>query len=418
MKQILFFILIGSFQFIQVSASVTPTDSIKLALNQLIDQWHLDAAEANHPAYIGAMDINGTFIGTDATENWNVSEFSKWSKPYFDRKRTWKFKMVTRNIFLSSENTIAWFDELIETQMGLCRGSGVLQKKNGDWKIEQYVLSAAIPNKIMSQVTLDKKEIDSMLIPYLKNGIKNTDRSMGLKTVFDQYGMDGTILIYDPETGERMGYNPARWDSGYLPASTFKIPNSLIGLEAGVIDTGHLFKWDGKKRRFPQWEKDLTLTEAFRASCVPCYQEIARMIGPVRMKAYLKKINYPGMDVNQENIDLFWLEGNSRITPRQQIEFLQNLYNEKLPLRQSTMQALKAIMVNETTPEYILSGKTGWAIRNGNNYGWFVGWIEVNSKVWFLATLVEPKIQEEINDFTAARKFVTLDAFKHLKIIK
>jgi beta-lactamase class D len=415
---LLFVILICPFQLIKVSASVSPNDSIKLMLNQLIDQWHLDAAEANHAAYIGAMDINGTFIGTDATENWNASDFSKWSKPYFERKRTWKFIMVTRNIFLSDEKTVAWFDELLDTQMGLCRGSGVLQKKNGVWKIEQYVLSAAIPNKTMSQVTLDKKGIDSILIPYLKNGIKNTDRSMGLKSVFDQNEMDGTILIFDPETGEKIGYNPAQWDSGYLPASTFKIPNSLIGLEAGVIDTGHLFKWDVKKRRFPQWEKDLTLTEAFRVSCVPCYQEIARMIGPERMKAYLEKINYPGMDVNQGNIDLFWLEGNSRITPRQQLEFLKNLYDEKLPLRQSTMQAIKAIMVNETTPEYTLSGKTGWAIRNGNNYGWFVGWIETRGKVFFIATHVEPKNQEKVDDFAMARKRVTMEALRYLKILE
>jgi len=223
-------------------------------------------------------------------------------------------------------------------------------------------------------------------------------------------------LIADPSKGRYFGYNPSLWDSGYLPASTFKIPNTLIGLET-EIDTGYIFKWNGEKRRLPQWDKDLTLPEAFRVSCVPCFQELARKTGPDRMISFLEKMKYPGMDVHQDNIDLFWLEGKSRITPRQQLEFITRLYEETLPLKKSTMQAMKKIMVIESTTDYKLSGKTGWAVRNGNNYGWFTGWLETDGGVYFIATLVEPVDQTETVDFAAARKLVTMDVFRFLGLI-
>ncbi len=266
-----------------------------------------------------------------------------------------------------------------------------------------YVLSATIPNSLMKQVTALKAGIDSGLV---------------IGSIFEKYGMNGTLLITDLSGNLRSGYNPASWDSGYLPASTFKIPNSLIGLEIGVIDTSHVFRWDGKKRRLPQWEKDLTLKEAFRVSCVPCYQELARKIGPERMNSYLRKFEYGTMDVKPGNIDLFWLEGDSRITPAQQVVFLRKLHDEKLPLKPSTLNSMKSIMVNEVTPEYKLSGKTGWAVRNGNNYGWFVGWIETKGKVFYVATLVEPKNQEAVSDFAMARKTITMEALRALGIVR
>lgn len=267
------------------------------------------------------------------------------------------------------------------------------------------------------QDPLRRQPSDSSAITSMKEEVRNAEDMVALKSIFDRYNMDGTIIIFDPSSGKYSGYNSARWDSGYLPASTFKIPNSLIGLETAVIDTGYIFRWDGKKRRLAQWDKDLTVTDAFRVSCVPCYQEVARMIGPERMVAYLKKINYPGMDVHPENIDLFWLEGKSRITPRQQLDFMRRLYEEKLPLKPSVTKAMKAIMVNEKTSGYTLSGKTGWAVRNGNNYGWFVGWIDTKGGVYYLATLVEPKNQEEVTDFALARKTVTLDVLRFYRFI-
>ncbi|MFZ4521625.1 MAG: class D beta-lactamase [Bacteroidales bacterium] len=398
-----FYLLAGLMMIGQTVLVAQPrVDTLKTHLNNFLDQWHRDAATFKHDAYIGAMTEDGVFIGTDATEHWTTGEFRTWSKPFFDRKRTWNFKPLSRNIYFGKRSETAWFDELLDTQMGICRGSGVLQKVNGRWKIAQYVLSATIPNDIMTKVTGMKAAADSML---------------ALKSIFDKSGMTGTILIFDPANGRSFGHNPDRWDSGYLPASTFKIANSLIGLETGIIDTGYIFKWNGEKRRLPQWEKDLSLREAFRVSCVPCYQEVARKIGLDRMNTFLKKTGYPGMDVHSDNIDRFWLEGNSRITPRQQVAFLQQLHDGNLPIGKPVMQAVKSIMINEATPEYTLSGKTGWAIRNGNNYGWFVGWIETKGNIYYIATLVEPENQEKTDDFTAARKVITMEVLKYLGII-
>jgi beta-lactamase class D len=372
-------------------------------LNKFIDQWHRDAAMGNHAAYIGAMTADGVYIGTDASERWTTAEFSTWSKPWFDKKKTWNFKAITRNIHIEPHAVTAWFDELLDTHMGICRGSGVLQKKDGQWKIAQYVLSPTVPNNLMHQVT-DMKSIE--------------DTALMLKLIFDRHNMNGTIVVLDAKNNRYSGHQPALWDSGYLPASTFKIANSLAGLESGVIDTSYIFKWNGVKRRLPQWDKDLTLREAFRVSCVPCYQEVARKIGSERMISYLDKMQYPGMDVHPENIDLFWLEGKSRITPMQQLDFIKRLYEEKLPISPSAMRSVKSIMVVEKTPQYTLSGKTGWAVRNGNNYGWFIGWVETKNNVYYLATLVEPKNQEEISDFAAARKWITMEVLERMGVIE
>jgi len=386
-----------------ITAEARPVpDSVINTVNRVIDKWHRDAAAGNHEAYIGAMTADGVFVGTDATERWTTPEFSAWCKPHFDRKKTWDFRTVTRHTSAGDQGNVAWFDELLETKMGLCRGSGVAVKEGGNWKIAQYVLSATIPNDLIKQVTAMKSPADSFLV---------------YKQIFDRYGLTGTLLIVDPGSNRCFGYNPARWDSGYLPASTFKIANSLIGLETGLADTNYIFRWKGEKRALPQWEKDLRLGEAFRASCVPCYQQLARRIGADRMSTYLRKMEYPGMDVHRENIDLFWLEGNSRITPRQQAGFVRRLNEEQLPLSASTMKSMKKIMLLEEGPGYRLSGKTGWAIRNGNNYGWFVGWLEAGGKVYYVATLVEPKDQKKTDDFSIARKLVTLDVFRILGMI-
>ncbi len=248
--------------------------------------------------------------------------------------------------------------------------------------------------------------------------IRNAERTGKIRKIFAEAGMNGSIMIVNPKTKEFFGYQPALWDSGYLPASTFKIPNSLIGLETGVLDTGYIFRWDGKKQRMAQWEKDLTLKQAYDVSCVPCYQELARKIGTERMISFLARFNYGRMDVNNDNIDHFWLQGNSRITLREQVSFLQRLNEGKLPVNASALSVMKRIMLNEKTDRYILRGKTGWAIRNGNNYGWFVGWVEIKDSIWYFATMVEPENQQQISDFAIARKAITLEVLKVTGIIE
>jgi len=238
------------------------------------------------------------------------------------------------------------------------------------------------------------------------------------KEILDKYNMDGSIQVYDQSRDQFLGCNPGRWDTGFLPASTFKIANSLIGLETGVIDTNYIFRWDGKSRRLSQWEQDMDLKKAFHLSCVPCYQEMARKIGAKRMNQYLDTLGYGNMDVHAGNIDLFWLEGNSLITTREQMEFIRQLYKEELPLSPLSMKIVRAIMIQEETPDYSLSGKTGWSIRNGNNYGWFVGYLEKGLDTFFIVVQIEPKDKQKVGDFAIARKAIAMEIFKEMGLIK
>ena len=139
----------------------------ELEINRLLDSWHKDAAETNFDSYFSKMTENAVFIGTDATEYWNKKEFMKFSKPYFEKGKAWSFKAVKRNIFISNNKKVAWFDELLDTQMKLCRGSGVLKKIKGKWKIVHYVLSIVVPNDNVDELVKMKKEWDDTLIKKL-----------------------------------------------------------------------------------------------------------------------------------------------------------------------------------------------------------------------------------------------------------
>lgn len=246
------------------------------------------------------------------------------------------------------------------------------------------------------------------------------------KTIFPAFDsilataqLDGSILLYDL-AGNHYYSNDFDWaEKGRLPASTFKIPNSIIALETGVVESdSSIFKWDGTPRRLKNWEQDLTLKQAFHFSCVPCYQQVARGIGASRMNSYLHKMNYGSMDVDSSNIDLFWLSGDSKISQFQQVDFLKRLYLSNLPIKPRTESIIREMMVIEENEHYKISGKTGWSIRNGHNNGWFVGYIETGKKTWFFATNVDPEADFSMDMFPVIRKKVTYEALKVLSIMK
>lgn len=138
--------------------------SEKEFINIVLDEWHNSASEANYDSYFNAMAKNSVFIGTDASENWRKKDFKAFSKPFFDRGEAWDFKSVERNVYISADGKTAWFDELLDTWMGVCRGSGVLSKTEDVWKIEQYVLSVTIPNENITDVIDIKKVKDSIIL--------------------------------------------------------------------------------------------------------------------------------------------------------------------------------------------------------------------------------------------------------------
>ncbi|MGI9552952.1 MAG: class D beta-lactamase [Aurantibacter sp.] len=240
-----------------------------------------------------------------------------------------------------------------------------------------------------------------------------------LQPILDAAKVSGSILIYDAQK-EVYYSNDFGWaNAGRLPASTFKIPNSIIALETEIIENDStLLKWDGIERGIKNWNQDLIFRDAFHFSCVPCYQDIARGIGDKRMNEYLNRFEYGSMKVDSSNIDVFWLEGDSRISQFQQIDFLKRFNNSKFFISERTKQLMKSLMIIEHNENYKLSGKTGWSIRNGNNNGWFVGYIETKNQVYYFATNIDPKVQFDMQMFAMIRKEITMRALKEIGMIE
>ncbi len=141
----------------------------KQEINNVLERWHKAAADASFDSYFGLMTEDAIFIGTDATENWDLNSFKDFSKPYFDKGKAWSFSTLERNIFSNPKTNLAWFDELLDTQMGICRGSGILEKTTEGWKVKHYVLSIAIPNENVKEITALKKTFDNDLMKKLRN---------------------------------------------------------------------------------------------------------------------------------------------------------------------------------------------------------------------------------------------------------
>ncbi|WP_452220534.1 nuclear transport factor 2 family protein [Lacinutrix salivirga] len=167
-KLLLIIILFVSCKSSLVENTSESIQQIKKEVTTSLDNWHKAAANADYDAYFNLMTQKGVFIGTDASENWQNNAFKTFSKPYFDKGKAWSFTPLERHIYVSEDKNTVWFDELLDTQMKLCRGSGVLLKENNTWKVAHYVLSIAIPNANVSEVVKIKKESDNLYTQKLK----------------------------------------------------------------------------------------------------------------------------------------------------------------------------------------------------------------------------------------------------------
>ncbi len=146
--------------------SLTPSDSLQIGAT--LDAFNKAAASADYDAYFAFYTDDATFIGTDATEIWDKKAYMVWAKPYFDKKTTWNFKSLERHIYAGKNKDIAWFDELLDTQMKLCRGSGVMVRVKGVWKVQQYVLSMTVPNSVMEPVVELKTPEEDVILKKMK----------------------------------------------------------------------------------------------------------------------------------------------------------------------------------------------------------------------------------------------------------
>lgn len=136
----------------------------KKQIAAMLDSFNVAAANADYNRYFNFYTEDATFNGTDATENWDKAAFMAWAKPFFDKKKAWSFTSIKRNIYFGKYPDIAWFEELLNTQMKICRGSGVVVKQGNDWKVQQYVLSTSIPNtKLDSVISIKSREEDSLI---------------------------------------------------------------------------------------------------------------------------------------------------------------------------------------------------------------------------------------------------------------
>ena len=238
---------------------------------------------------------------------------------------------------------------------------------------------------------------------------------------FERYfaaaGLRGALVIYDQAKDEYIYVNPERCRAGFLPASTFKIANALIGLDSGVIpDADYILPWDGVTHGNRDWNRDHTLRSAMQYSVVWYYQELARRVGAQDMQAYLERLDYGNRNM-AGGIDRFWLTGGLRISAEQQIGFLRRLHDETLPVSQRALDQVKEMMIREKTDGRILRAKTGWADEPQENVGWYVGYIEQGANVYYFATVLTA--QKPVSaDFIAQRIQITHAVLKDLEIEK
>lgn len=213
----------------------------------------------------------------------------------------------------------------------------------------------------------------------------------------------GAIVIYDQKNNRYIRYNEKRCATRFTPASTFKIPNALIGLEAGAVkDAETVIVWDKKKypednwtsEPFVHWKQDHTLRTAIKYSVVWYFRELARRVGEERMKNYVERFDYGNRDISgglssEQMFEAFWLSSSLKISADEQVEFLRKFYDGKLPVSKRSTETVKKILVQEETPEYKLSAKTGGGWNDGKALGWFIGYAETKDNGYFFALNID-----------------------------
>ena len=229
-----------------------------------------------------------------------------------------------------------------------------------------------------------------------------------IEKIFKNKEVEGTMVIESLNTKKIYIYNDKRAKNLYSPASTFKIPNTLIALNEGIVTKDSVIVWDKKIREYESWNKDQTLLTAFKSSCVWCYQEFASKIGVEKYEKYLKSLDYGNKNIGNE-ITRFWLDESLKITTFEQIKFLKRFYTNDLPFKIEDMNTLKQIMIDEKNENYIIRAKTGWEWK----YGWYVGYLETKNDVWFFAMNIDTKSKDDL----PKRKAITLETLKLKGII-
>ncbi len=243
--------------------------------------------------------------------------------------------------------------------------------------------------------------------------LKAVAEDSDIERIFTQQRIEGTIVIASLEGDRIFVHNDIRAGRKMSPASTFKILNTLIALEEKVIDEKEgILKWDGKPYEIPAWNRDHTLESAFKASCVWCYQELARRIGAENYRHYLSKAAYGHLAENFDSTN-FWLDGSLEISALEQVAFLRKLYLRTLVFNASSYETLREFMRVEATPAFAIYAKTGWSARSEPQIGWYAGYLETADEVWLFASNIDIVDPADL----PLRQQLTLEAFKAKGII-
>lgn len=275
---------------------------------------------------------------------------------------------------------------------------------------------------------LQKEYVRSLLLLLLGGWLSacetpsaTVEENLEIKELYEKEGVEGCFLLSALDSEQLYVYNSRRCERGFLPASTFKIVNSMIGLETGVAsDENMVIPWDSVNRQFQAWNQDHSLKTAFQASCVPYYQELARRIGVEQMQTEVQRLKFGRMDVREETLNSFWLRGKSVITPYEQLDFLTRFVEKELPLKPSTYQKMKDIMIMMRAENgLVMRGKTGWAIVGDRNIGWFIGYLErPDGERFIFVNNIECKIGAVRDDaFMASRKSIVGEVLQRLEVL-
>ena len=228
---------------------------------------------------------------------------------------------------------------------------------------------------------------------------------------FEAHGVAGTFVLFEPAKDRHLAFNETRGRQRFLPASTFKIANALIGLETGAIaDESEVFRWDGKPKLRRGWERDHTLDSGMRESAVWMYQEVARRVGKARMREWVDRLEYGNRDI-AGGIDLFWLQGSLRISAYEQVELLHALAEGRLPATQRAQRLVRNALVVEKTRSHTLYAKTGTSGHAKDPVAWWVGWVERKGRpVAYFAMNFTPRPSTRFDERFAIARAILAEA--------
>ncbi|MFH7005162.1 penicillin-binding transpeptidase domain-containing protein [Flavobacterium bizetiae] len=257
----------------------------------------------------------------------------------------------------------------------------------------------------------------------IKSNVDEVLVRQDFKKYFDDCNVDGAIVIYDNKNHKWILSDTVATRKETLPASTFKIINMLIALETKtILSENDIVKWPGSTDTIkydyrPNIYHDISVKEAFEVSAGWAFIELAKKIGKDNYKKYLKLCHYGNLDLSQTDPD-FWNFGAFGISPVNQVEFLKNFYDEKLPFSKRNIDIVKKVMITEQNQEYTIHAKTGWTRDNGINTGWWVGYLENKNGTYFFATRLLQDRKQNSASFGNCRKEITKSVFRDLNIIQ